>query len=207
MSEKKIYLLDVISVACVGIRKEVLRVRAEVIRPVQFTIEALVVNTKASLNASVFERACSKSKILAVSLAKKSDRWFINKPIIPMSVEQWDSLVALMDDMENILSDYCEQNGFTLIPSKHYTERSFRAWFIKMPHGGVRVGCPFLVYGRAFWITAVKNGVDITEKTGKEVNAWVGYAPKYRVYHNNRAVAKKVLEVVEYYRRKICGDS
>jgi hypothetical protein len=204
MGGKRIYLIDVVSVADIGVRKEVLRVKAEVIRPEQFTIEALAVNTKASLNASVFERAYSKSRTLAVSLAKEPDRWFINKPIIPMSVEQWDSLVALMDDMENILAGYCEQNGFTLIPSRHYTERSFRAWFIKMPHGGVRVGCPFLVYGRAFWITAVKNGVDITEKTRKEVNAWVGYAPKYRVYHNNRAVAKKVLEVVEYYRKRIC---
>jgi hypothetical protein len=203
-AERKIYLIDAISVADVGVRKEVLRVRAEVIRPVQFIIEALVVNTRASLNASVFERACSKSRTLAVSLAEESGRWFINKPIIPMTVEQWDSLVALMDDMEEILAGYCEQNGFTLIPSRRYTERSFRAWFIKMPHGGVRVGCPFLVHGRAFWITAVKNGVDITEKTKKEVNAWVGYAPRYRIYHNNRAVARKVLEVVEYYRKKIC---
>jgi len=204
MSGKKIYLIDVISVVNAGVRKEVLCVGAEVIRPEQFTVEALAVNTKASLNASVFERAYSKSRTLAVSLARESDRWFINKPVIPMTVEQWDNLVALMDDMERVLADYCEQNGFILVPSRHYTERSFRAWFIKMPRGGVRVGCPFLVYGRAFWITAVKNGRDITEKTRKEVNAWVGYAPKYRVYHNNRAVAKKVLEVVEYYRKKIC---
>ena len=205
MSERRIYLIDVASAVDVGVRKRVFRVEAEVVRPERFAVEALAVNTGVSLNASVFKRAYSKSKTLAVSLAEGSDCWFINKPIVPMTVEQWDSLTALMDGMEGILSDYCEQNGFTLIPSRRYTERSFRAWFIRMPRGGVRVGCPFLIYGRAFWITAVRGGVDITEKTRKEVNAWVGYAPRFRAYHNNRAVARKVLEVVEYYRRKICG--
>jgi len=202
---RKLYLCEVVDVRDVGVRRKVLRVSMRVLRPLMFNADGVVVNTRNVHNASVFERVLEKSRTLVCNLehAGKPGVYYVNKPIVPMSVSAWDSLVVLMNEIEAVLVDYCKQYGFVLIPSRHYTERSFRAWFIKMPNGGVRVGCPFLVWNRAFWITAVKHGVDITEKTRKEVNAWVKYAPKYRVYHSNKAIMKKLLEVVDYYRRKI----
>jgi hypothetical protein len=196
-------------------------VRFRVLRPKGFEAECegAVLNARRRRDAVVFSNLLRKAKergeggrggpVLAVFLRRGARRLLLGKPMFLMSVEEWDDLEALASSAERVLGEYCAQNGFRLYPSRRYNRREFRAWYVRTVWGRIRVGCPFFVKGRAFWVTAERwegdRWVDVTEKTRVRVRAWVGYAPAHRAYHGSGNVLKKLLEVVEYYREKVDG--
>jgi hypothetical protein len=192
-------------------------VRFRVLRPSGFEgeCEGVVLNGRRRRDAVVFSNLLRRARegggspVLAVFLRRGGKHLFLGKPMFLMSVEEWDDLDALASSVERILSDYCAQNGFRLFPSPRYNKREFRAWYVRTVWGRIRVGCPFFVKNRAFWVTAERwegdRWVDVTEKTRVRVRAWIGYAPAHRAYHGSGNILKKLLEVVEYYREKVDG--
>jgi len=230
MVKDGIYLLKILRHWDIGKNKMVFKIKAKILRPLDFCNKELflyVTNTKKHRNAQIIKGILQKKEqpIILANLKTHDKKIWINKPIFEFSENDWDNLENLANTIEKYLSEWAKQYEADLKISPIYNSYEFRAWFLRwtlQPEPThkiikvIRVGCPFFVKYRAFWISAKEihvwikphndvqvHEIDLTEKTKIKVNAWLKYAPKYRVYHNNSNVIKKLLEVVEYYYKKL----